>query len=264
MQPNLNNPAGRLHAILSDLKSVPGNEQIVTAWEKALKTPTNQLPELLARLGKVYAMPNLIISEMKEVPGYHSRDISRWHQPLSKAFQEAHLKSSWGVVSGHFSDGVLADIESCSEKLSYFRPEPTISESQLTSIRAEFADLKKIIDEAEDVSQDTKKLILKHIERVLKATESIWLEGTGKLVIEVQAAIGEAVSSPEARQSGENRTMRRLGDGLKKVLLILQIWNAANTAGFQLPASSDITPPSALEQEIDEGEAETIEFEDVK
>lgn len=231
MEPNLNNPAGRLHAILFELKASTGHNQTANVWAKALKVDdiNSSLPLLLVRLGKVYAMPGQIRAAMEELPGYHSYDVDSWHDPLARAFREAHLKSTWSQVVSHFSDNLLRGIESNSFKLSQYSGRPSLSDDQLKKLREEFIKLREVVSEADDVGPNSKERILERIQRVLGVIDNFWLEGTDNLIVEVQATVGEVATRPEAQESNASKTMVWIRkNGFIYAFRVLQIWNAIN------------------------------------
>lgn len=186
MERKLDNPAGRLHAILADFRGEMNSEGLSVVWRRALKMEDAQLPELMAAIGKVYALPEQVAQQMEFVPGYHPRDVSRWWNPLAQAFTQMHVSNVWQQAGWPNAD-VLEDLESCSVKLSEAAPEPHLTDDQLQYIKEQVAHIRRDIQSDDTLTRDTKRFIALRLQRIDDALAHIKISGTGQLRVELEA-----------------------------------------------------------------------------
>lgn len=241
--PKLDNAAGRLHAILSKLEGETNAEHMLHIWARALDVDSDDLPELFVRLGKVYALPGQIAADMRNVPASNPREVTRWRVPLTKALAVAHVSASWQVSSPHFTQSILDDIEVCSDRLSHFLPEPHLNQSQLDDIVQQIEFLQGEVDSAPDISDSLRNSISQRLERIKQSTKDVWIDGTGKVKAEIEAAVGTVVVEHETQTGQAKKLMNAVGWGLVQVLRIAQVWDMVQ-GNPQLPFFTEPESPA--------------------
>lgn len=74
--PTANNPAGRLHAILTKLSNSNQAGFIYQAWANALDVDQNDYPLLTSRIGEVFSLPQQIEDKLKWLDHYDDFYVS--------------------------------------------------------------------------------------------------------------------------------------------------------------------------------------------
>lgn len=244
MEQRLDNPAGRLHAILLKLKGTRGDELMGEVWKRALDLPQQAgTTQLLVRIGKVYALSDEIASKMSKIRGYHRRDVERWWKPLSAGFYKAQFSVIWNNVSGEFTGDILDDIESCSIKLSEFSPEPYLKKDELGHIYELLENIEKEIENNSDLDEKVKDMLEERLRRINQALDNVWINGAEPVQTELESAVANVAVESQNRPPGVKKVMEIVGWGLVNILRVTQIWDMTHD---QLPALPFFDQPPAI------------------
>lgn len=244
MEQKLDNPAGRLHVVLSKFKGIRGDEPTGEIWARALSVSAGNKTELMVRLGKIYALPSEIASKMKEVPGYHARDVTRWWKPLAEAFYEAHSGTYWNSVSRYFNSDILGDIESCSFKLSQSSPEPYLNQDEIEHIKGLLAEIKNDLVDDPIIDDALKSTLNDRLRRIEQAIQNVWVDGVRPVQTELEATVATVVVESQTRPPTAKRAAEVIGWSLVNILRVAQIWNMVHETAPALPFFTEPGPPA--------------------
>lgn len=250
----VNNPAGRLHAILTTLDETVGGRTIGQAWSKALGVNEDDLPLLTSRIGEVFSLPQQIEDKLKWLDFYDDFLVS-WRPKLAELFSNTTLSSQWTSVKGHLTSNVLSGVGACSKQLSRFAPEPTISDDDLTKLNQEIDELYQTVKDAE-IDEKLENFILKHLEAIKDAIAEIQIKGASSIQKEMKAAVAEVAVDNDLRRKIESSEQGKdFWRFLERYLLLFAVittpFQAMQLVNTVFPA---LNPPSAEAQPMNETE----------
>ena len=80
MTVSTDNPAGRLHSLITALRKNVSQQPVWQAWAGTLQVSSEDLPELMRQMAFVYALPRAIESEISQIDeSEYDRDYAmRW------------------------------------------------------------------------------------------------------------------------------------------------------------------------------------------
>lgn len=143
-----NNPAGRLHSILSaamevkELKHKPARE----TWARVLNVDANDTPALMSLLSLIIGLPRDARDQFERL-----EDIAQesWREPLDAVDElfSTHfdLNAPWGAFALQFRPGTLATLKLVAERLREVSHETVLSTEQLDTIRAKLNDTREAV-----------------------------------------------------------------------------------------------------------------------
>jgi hypothetical protein len=216
--PYHDNPAGRLHDLLTRLAEQPGDGMLVGAWATVLDVSAE---DIAVRLGEV---ANLIQETQEAVNNAGEEALlpmvssfrDSWAQPffphnypfkdrLDRVLPDQNSLNALGVVSAH---------------LHAITPEGAIpSESELERRKE---DLRSLIDEvgaATDIPDEVKHLLIARLRDVEEAIEHLSIGGPGAVQRAMEAAMGSVFTTPEAQTAARSPTIKNM------VTTLLVIWS---------------------------------------
>jgi hypothetical protein len=189
----LNNPAARLHALLSKAKK--GGEQYrqkpaTESWAMLLNVPTDNQALMLKRLGGVMELPLNIKTRTENLADVDQDLFLRWLPKVEEAFRANHLAGGFHGFIDKIDDTTLYGIEHCAALLSNRDPEAEITPEELENLKLQVEEMIKEMVDAE-MDPDLKKFLLKHLFAIRNAIDEYQVFGSKPLV----TAFGEVVAA---------------------------------------------------------------------
>ena len=192
-----NNPAARLHRILTQAKGL-ANQKALSAWSKLLSVPADNCADLVRRLGIVLSLPADIREQIECIPEIDTEVYLKWIPEVENGFSSLNLSRSFQEFTNPISDKALHGIEFCSEILARTFPDKILNKTELESLDA---DVLSLIDRVVDIPMDNhaQKFILDKLYLVHQAIQDYDLVGPKPLGVAVQATIGAAIFDQKVR-----------------------------------------------------------------
>ena len=220
---NANNPAGRLHALLTEghrkLKNKPAEE----VWAELLDVPKENKSLLLRRLGHVMAILSAIRENVSNTKGIDPDIFLKWLPRAEASFGILNFQMQWEQFITRFDREVMYGLEVCSDVLSRQYPEKTISESSLTELKTEVEELLNILKSA-DIPNDLKQFIVERLLAVKSVLEEYVILGSVPIEKEVQSVIGALVIDQTIyKRACATPEGKRFWGVIRKILLVTQI-----------------------------------------
>jgi len=189
----LNNPASRLHALLSNAKI--GGEKYrgkpaTEGWAMLLNVPTENQPLMLKRLGGVMELPLAIKTRIENLPDVDHKLFLRWLPKVEEAFRANHLAGGFHGFIDKIDETTLYGIEHCAALLSNRDPEAEIASEELEAIRLQVEEMINEMKDAE-IDQALKNFLLRHLFAIRNAIDEYQVFGSKPLV----TAFGEAIAA---------------------------------------------------------------------
>jgi hypothetical protein len=174
------NPAGRLHRLLTAFQRAASSQPAHGAWATALVVPGNDLALLLRRLALVVELPAQIEAEIAKVdPDEFDQDaVMRWKGPLDPVLGPTlfgHEQS--GVVADRIDSSALLSLEQCSFVLHRHRRQPGVIDSDIERLRSLLDDLRTEVEHNLDSELELRDFLLHHTQAMTEALDVLVISG---------------------------------------------------------------------------------------
>lgn len=226
----LDNPAGRLHALLSRYRTIANEDRTIhLTWAEVLEVDQRDVPVALAGVASLITSIEAAVSRAGD-------------EDQLELFR--HYGSTWGtsVMAPHhlatqtpspgkdlIDQGALAALGGLSAFLSATQSEGTIpGDERLKNLRAQVQEAVDGLADAEDVPFDLRRLILDRLHDVLWALDRLRTGGPGAVQAAAERLFVSVATSPqEARRAS----------GVQKALTVAGVVWAAFVSGPAIQSS---------------------------
>lgn len=215
-----NNPAGRLHALLTEAKKHPGQPKAREVWAKVFKLEPNNVPEVLRSIAELSHLPEEIAERIRSLKDLDQELHLGWLPKLTKVFSHLNLEAEWSWFSERIDATVLLGIEYCSDRLSRTHPEPELPESELSALRQQVHSLIESTINSE-LATDLKDYTLRHLRAVERALQEYAIHGAGPLMSAYEQSMGSLASTRHGL--GERLAETSIGTDWFKLLAVLSM-----------------------------------------
>ncbi|MFD2168387.1 hypothetical protein ACFSJY_19190 [Thalassotalea euphylliae] len=213
------NPAGRLYKILSKAKGQPDNRRVKDVWNKALGIDGDDV-EVTKSVVELYSLSQEIQSLIKMKENLNHDLYLSSFQSIDRAFFPLHLATNWQSVKQHLTDEALTRLQFCSQELSGFYSEESLSEEDLEDIIKKTDELFTALYSS-SLPSALRLALLEEVQRIRNAISLYQIKGAKGLKEALQGAIGALVANQEelknATDSDDDDVIKRLGNLLDKM-----------------------------------------------
>lgn len=188
----MNNPAGRLLAILTDGKKIGSNTPCREAWAQLLDLKGKPNHLLIGRIGKVYSLADEIAAELSRVDNVEVLRFMGWTKYFENSFSQCNLDQPWTSFINHISEPAMDYLHMTSSFLSTNRPQPVLKRDELLDISDNAEQLiQKIIDSS--IPEHLKRYFLEQLRKIRFAIEEYQITGSTQVAEIVEATFGKAI-----------------------------------------------------------------------
>ncbi|HEY4280388.1 MAG TPA: hypothetical protein VGM91_19355 [Conexibacter sp.] len=243
--PYLDNPAGRLHDLLTRLTTIGGNQQLVVAWAQVLRV---QEDDVVLRLGAVADLVRQI-QEAVDNAGEPAlvRPVQRYRRSWSNPiFPSDHAFSA--RAERVFPDEVsLEALDLVSAQLHRTAPDGVVpDEGELARMRSQLEDLVAEVRESDEIPDEVKHVLIARLHEVEEALDQLAVGGPRAVSRAMEAVVGALIvqNDPKVLKS---KAIRRLGAVLfvmfevftagPRVQASIDAWHDMAVAAIEAPAS---------------------------
>lgn len=215
------NPAGRLHSALAEIRNLSGNTHINNALANVLGLGEDEHEDevvLHQYVAVMAAWPGTAVALVKSIPDQNHDLVLRWVPKVAQAMLwVGRWNQSISSMQNEYDHQTLYSLEVTADLLHRFKPEPVLEEDKLPSL---IEVVRKVID---DVSNDTnlsaiaRAFLLKHLIEVQNALLYFHVVGYSGVEDAMDRFLGATFRTPEVRDERARAWFARL-------------WNAINTA----------------------------------
>ena len=200
----LNNPAGRLHALLSDYQRVAAsNRSILSTWADVLSVSPDGVPEELCAVASLISDIRMAIEATGDID---QLELFRHFSPAwidAIIFTERNGTQIPSPGRGFVQSTALISLASLSSFLSVVSPEPiTPSVDTLEEIRGRLVEAVDLTASSTDVPDDVRHLLLDRLYDIVSAVDRIRIGGSGAVTAAMEALAGAVA----IRVTGNKRT----------------------------------------------------------
>lgn len=229
----MNNPAGRLHAILQASKEKEIQRlNMIAGWRKVLSIP-DTVDDLLTmnKIGKVFTLPHVITSLLQRFEDIDHDLYLGWKGDLLIAFRHVTFQSNFSEFGSRLSDSLLINIRFCDHELERRHPEKSITEEHLAALRDE---ANKLLDQilASELPPNLMRYLLDHAYLILEAIEDYPITGAPALERALDQAVGSVVTNRAVAQLAKDSTVgEQFWTFMGRIGLTLSIAKSAKEIG---------------------------------
>lgn len=198
--PYYDNPAGRLHDLLTRLAKQPGNTSLLDAWATVLDVAAEDIAVHLSEVASLVRGTQEAVNNAGEeaLLPMVGRFRDSWAQPifpqdhafkdrLDRVLPDENSLDTLGVVSAH---------------LHAIAPEGVVpGESELETRKEELRTLIDEVGAAADIPDEVKHLLIARLRDVESAIDHLNVGGPGAIQRAMEAAMGSVFTTPDARRT---------------------------------------------------------------
>lgn len=224
----INNPAGRLHEILTkalEIKQVRYNNTSATeVLAEALEIDSNDPRDFFQGLTNLYNLvkdTKLAIERLKDI---NHELYLRPIQNIEKALGTKDLGNvEWKTIRGIIQSDTMALLEVCADALSRKDAETVIDQEHLSELQNEVRLLLEKTMEA-DLTDEIKSFIFEKLQSIEQAIINYRFYGSAALQKAIEASIGAAIRHGEQiKEKQENPVVARFFDIILKADSLLRV-----------------------------------------
>jgi hypothetical protein len=185
----LDNPVGRLHAILVKAKAYPGDKAALTVWGEVLGVDPSDHRNFIARYTQLFELVQDSIQAVNKVQNVRNRSIYlRPFEALDKIFIHTALAGNWVDVSKYLSDAMINGLEMAADLVSVQSGETIISDEELKELQLE---AETLIDKVLEVNfpEDVKAILTEMLDSFRSAVIGYQIGGAERLQKAVESGV---------------------------------------------------------------------------
>ncbi|QGX40927.1 hypothetical protein [Permianibacter aggregans] len=217
-----NNPAGRLHDILSAARQHPPKEPARKVWASIFDiTPedTGTLLKMLADLIDLVHETKAAIQKLDDVDqNLHLKPFKR----IESALSTFNLDASWEHWKNQIDDSTLLGLQFSADKLSRLSGTTSIPNDELANLRSQLDALIGFVAESSLVPE-IKIFMLRHLERLRHALLAYRVRGLDGLQEGLETIVGSFMLNSEAVKS--SATTEEEKEAMKKIFNLIDQFN---------------------------------------
>lgn len=163
MSVEYDNPAGRLHQLLTVMKAAPQNQQLRIAWQAALGNMAEDTPTMLEAIAAAQRLPAAARDALLAVPDERHELHLRWWEPVRGAMGIAHqLETATSAFTSHYNEAHLQSLETCADILERRGTSPRLDRDGLTEALALVGEVLDLLRLDSELSPDTRDVLVRH------------------------------------------------------------------------------------------------------
>lgn len=189
--PKRNNPAGRLHDILSEALDTNAGK-VRNAWAKVFDLEPNDTGRILYQLGQLIQLIEKAKDAVADLPNHdHDLYLQPLHE-LASVFSYIALDETWNEFRQRVDKSTMRSLAFCADALGVHSRETELPASMLAGLQAR---AEQLIEEmlASELPQELKELVISNLELVRSALLNYRLHGSEGLRHAMDINIGTVI-----------------------------------------------------------------------
>lgn len=215
--PAINNPAGRLHAILTEAMKSQETTYLRNVWGSIFGIEATDTPKLLAVLIQLMATVAETRARITSIKQIDHETYLKAIVHLEKAVSHTNIEGNWGQFRMHITEATMLGLAFCSDTLARVMPEEVIDPAVLDELKA---DVEAMIDELlkSDIEPTLRAVVLDHLESIRRAIVEYKIRGTRGLRQALDSGIGSLMRHRDELEASESKGfIERLGGFFSKL-----------------------------------------------
>lgn len=194
---NYDNPAFRLLDILERGKAFPTSRNCRQSWEELLDAP-NDSALLMARLGRVMALPQVIVQAISESFPLQGNTWAHWEGQVSAAFMVQNMHGEWKTFIGNIDKHTLTYLKLAADLLNSKASASLLDEQEVAAVRVRIAEVLELVL-VSDLKAELKAQVARCLRRVLEALDEYRITGGLGVLESTEVALGHSAVDSEYR-----------------------------------------------------------------
>ncbi len=248
MTVHTDNPAGRLHELLTVFGKHASQQAMWQAWAATLQVSADDIPGVLRRVAMAYDLPSAIVSEIDRVPDTeYDREFSlRWRHDVQAVLGASLFATEpAATVIRSVSREALFSLEHCSYLLHRFRPQPDVSDQEQQRIAQMVSELEEAVEAEPGMDPDLRIFLLYHAGQMSRALRDLPLRGRAALEDAFDQAVGAANRRMDLTSQAENAgAWAKFRDLILVIAAILAIASTSLALPGQIRRELEGPPPA--------------------
>jgi len=238
-----NNPAGRLHDLLSAARNQNGKESARKAWAAVFGIEPDDTGALLKMLADLIDLVHETKTSIQRLDDVNHQLHLKPFKKIEALLSQLNLEAGWEHSKAQLDEPTLYGLQFSSDKLSRISGFTQIANDEISLLRKQLDDLVSSVVDS-NLPQDVKFLLLRNLEAIRHALLAYRVRGIEGLQEEVERSLGSVMlhrdeiaaskNKPEERKVWE--TFFKLVEQLNKVVTL-----ARNSKELAAPAIQAIT-----------------------
>lgn len=226
---SLNNPAGRLHRILSRAKSA-GQATVLSAFAHAFEIPPANIHEVLMNLGRLGLAVDEVSEELRRVNATDTLELYLESAPqLKSALSIQQLGAAWESYKNSIRDEDLRALRYCSKELSKLSLEEVLSDEQIKDLKTKVEALYEDVINSTDIEAELRKVMLGHLDSIRQAIHNYRVEGIRPLA-QALSITALSLAEPHKKKNRKSKpekpkpTLDKIRQFVKDTILVIRFW----------------------------------------
>ncbi|WP_312147023.1 hypothetical protein [Stutzerimonas kunmingensis] len=186
------NPAERLLSILTDGKSISGDQSCKRVWEGLLNVPKNEGALLVSRIGKAMSLPQEIIDRTRELYPNRSPTWLHWSNQVNAAFSTQNINGQWQTFIQHIDNHTITYLQMSTDLLESKSSIKPLDLDEIIQISEKVNDLLVDVISSPEIEASIKKYIVHHLRKILISIDEYKITGALPILDAVETTIGHA------------------------------------------------------------------------
>ena len=233
---NYDNPAARLHRLLTAAKSISPKASCTEAWCKLLELTPQPISVLTARVATASMLPRLTIDALKEAYPGRKPNWDHWEQHVCTAFQNQNLLGTFETFIVHIDRHSLTYLEMAADLLAVRSPAVMPEPQDISKVRTELNDI--LVDVlASQLPIEVRNYLVRSLQRMILGLDEYKITGNIPVLEAIESALGHTAFDSEYKSFLQSEDLgKRFLNGLNAAAAIITVASGipSLTAAFKV------------------------------
>lgn len=186
------NPAGRLHEILSQARNLP-NQPTIEVWTKVLGAQPGNKTEIIGAISNLLELLDEVKDKISKLDGLNTQLYLSRFPEIEAVVKATNYDAAWDNYKPHLNEAAMLNLAHCAEALSRYDETP-IDEAELSELLKSVAELSEKVWVG-DLDDTLKRVISDLLEAIRRSIREYRIRGANGLRKELAYCIGTLVQN---------------------------------------------------------------------
>ena len=230
------NPAGRLHAILTQARN-QGNVPTIEVWTKVFGAHTGNKTEIMRNMSKLMELLDEIKAKISKMEGINTELYLSRFPEIEAVVKATNYDAGWDGYKAHLNDAAMLNLAHCAEVLSKYDENPVDGD--------ELSELLKSVDELSEqvwkgnLDEKLKWVVTDLLEALRRSIREYRIRGAEGLRRDLAFCVGMLVQNHALFKANEEKEeVSRFGKIISKLNAIVSFALKLKELGIDLNSIS--------------------------
>lgn len=235
------NPAGRLHVVLSKLTQVERSAPLPAAWASVFEVHQTESIELTRRIVTVMELAVVATREVRAVATDEGDAVlTQWIDPVTTSMGSATYATATATMTDRLTESVLFSLAAASRELHRLAPEGLLDGASQEAALEVVAELLETLRHDPDLDPATREILLRQAAALQLALNIAWVSGPVAVREALFGAMGVAkavfTDKPDMEKTESGRS---LWDKLQRIADLTSIADGSTAVAL---VATDLIP----------------------